>query len=191
MAAYAAMTRSRKDLPAKARKSFLSLTLCDCPVLKERGGGKPNGSANWLDGIKRQGGFSLIETIVALALFAGVFVIFNQGLTTNWQGVGRADRSASAVALATALLASAGVETPLVDGARTAGQQDGFSWELSVDKYREPDSDGAKEFLARDATRNVAGQVAAYWVGIDVSWLSGPLQKPRSVKLRTLKLGRS
>jgi prepilin-type N-terminal cleavage/methylation domain-containing protein len=138
-----------------------------------------------------QGGFSLIETIIALALFAGAFVVFNQGLTTNWQGAWRADRGAGAVAVATALLASAGVETPLVDGARTTGQQDGFNWELSVDKYREPDSDSAKEFLTREATRNAAGAaVAAYWVAIDVTWPGGPLQRPRSVQLRTLKLGR-
>ena len=54
----------------------------------------------------------------------------------------------AATALASALLASAGVEAPLVDGARTAGQQDGFNWELSIDRYREPERDQRATFLA-------------------------------------------
>ena len=120
-----------------------------------------------------QAGFSLIETIVALALFAGMFVIVNHGLATNWQGVRRADRETAATALASALLASAGVEAPLIDGARTAGQQDGFNWQLSVDRYREPERDQRAELGGTDAIRNPNGSLAAYWVGVTVVWPSG------------------
>jgi prepilin-type N-terminal cleavage/methylation domain-containing protein len=136
----------------------------------------------------RETGFTLMETIVALALFSGVYVLLNQGLTAGWQGQRRADMDAGAVALATAQLASAGVETPLADGLRTSGQQGVFSWDTSVEKYIEPGED----LLSRDASRNATGAAfSAYWVAVDVSWPSGPLQKPRSLRLRTLKLGRS
>jgi prepilin-type N-terminal cleavage/methylation domain-containing protein len=136
----------------------------------------------------RQTGFTLMETIVALVLFSGVFVLLNQGLTAGWQGQRRADMEAGAVALATAQLALAGVEVSLADGLRTSGQQGVFSWDVSVEKYVEP----GEEPLSRDVARNAAGAgISAYWVAIDVSWPSGPLQKPRTLRLRTLKLGRS
>jgi prepilin-type N-terminal cleavage/methylation domain-containing protein len=141
---------------------------------------------------RNQAGFTLIEMIIALALFSGVFVLLNQGLTANWQGKRRADQDVTAVALATAQLASAGIELPLVEGARTTGQQGVFSWELKIEKYVEPSEDAAKEFLAGDSARRTIGPaVAAYWVAIEVSWPSGPLQKPRTLRLRTLKLGRT
>jgi prepilin-type N-terminal cleavage/methylation domain-containing protein len=141
---------------------------------------------------RSQAGFTLMETIIALALFSGVFVLLNQGLTTNWQGKRRADQDVAAVALATAQLASAGIEMPLVEGHRTTGQQGVFSWELKIDKYVEPSDDAAKEILARDSARRTIGPAAAaYWVAIEVSWPSGPLQKPRTLRLRTLKLGRT
>jgi prepilin-type N-terminal cleavage/methylation domain-containing protein len=138
-----------------------------------------------------QSGFTLMETIVALALFSGVFVLLNQGLTASWQGKRRADQDVAAVALATAQLALAGVETPLVEGARTVGQQGAFNWDMMIEKYVEPTDDTNKEVLAGTATRAAAGAaVTAYWVGIEVSWPNGPLQKPRTLRLRTLKLGR-
>jgi prepilin-type N-terminal cleavage/methylation domain-containing protein len=152
--------------------------------------GQPTRVAELLDR-RSQDGFTLIETIVALALFSGVFVLLNQGLTASWQGKRRADQDATAAALATAQLASAGIETALVDGARTSGQQGAFNWELTISKYVVPSDDTAKEFLAGDAARPTGvATVAAYWVGIEVSWPNGPLQKPRTLRLRTLKLGR-
>lgn len=139
-----------------------------------------------------QAGFSLMETIVAVALFAGMFVLLNRGLTTSWQGVRRADLDAGAVALATAQLASAGIETPLVDGTRTFGQQGLFRWDLSIDKYAEPPDDSAKEVAVRDVSRSAnAAALTAYWVSIVVSWSSGVQQSPRQLRLRTLRLGRS
>jgi prepilin-type N-terminal cleavage/methylation domain-containing protein len=141
---------------------------------------------------RSQAGFTLMETIVALALFSGVFVLLNQGLTASWQGKRQADQDVMAVALASAQLASAGIETPLVDGARTTGQQGAFNWQLTVDKYAEPTDDTAQEFLAADAARRAGGAtLAACWVAINVSWPIGSLQKPRTLRLRTLKLGRS
>ena len=139
-----------------------------------------------------QAGFTLMETIIALALFSGAFVLFNQGLTGSWQGQRRADLDVAAVALATAQLVSEGVETRLVDGARTSGQQGVFSWELTVNRYVEPRDDAGRDFLAGDTARRAADPaVAAYWVGIEVSWPNGPLQTPRTLRLRTIKLGRS
>ena len=138
--------------------------------------------------IGRESGFTLMETIVALALFSGVFVLLNQGLTASWQGQRRAEMDAGAVALATAQLASAGVEAALADGLRTSGQQGVFSWDVSVEKYVEPREDS----LSSDAARSTTGAgFSAYWVAVDVSWPSGPLQKPRTLRLRTLRLGRS
>jgi prepilin-type N-terminal cleavage/methylation domain-containing protein len=138
-----------------------------------------------------QTGFTLMEAIVALALFSSMFVLLNQGLTASWQGKRRADQDVRAVAFATAQLALAGVDTPLVDGARTTGRQGDFTWELVTEKYVEPTDDTAKDVLRGPAARRTIGDVAAYWVAIDVSWPSGPLQKTRTLRLRTVKLGRT
>jgi prepilin-type N-terminal cleavage/methylation domain-containing protein len=129
-----------------------------------------------------QAGFTLIETIVALMLFAGVFILFYQGLSDGWRGIRRADLDAAAIALATAQLASAGVEQPLADGARSTGRQGVFGWEITIEKYTEPGDD-----RITDAGKGLA----AYWVAVDITWPAGPLQKPRTLRLKTLKLGRS
>jgi prepilin-type N-terminal cleavage/methylation domain-containing protein len=139
---------------------------------------------------RSQAGFSLMETIVALTLFSGLFVLLNQSLTANWQGKRRADQDVAAVTLAMAQLASAGIETPLVDGTRMTGQQGAYNWELTIERYVEPSEEPTKEFLAGDATRRVTGPaVVGYWAVVEVSWLNGALQKSRTLRLRTLKLG--
>lgn len=122
-------------------------------------------------------GFTLIETIVALAVFAGVFAVLYGGLAGNWRGVRRAQMDAVAMVLAQAEFARAGTETALADGQSWSGEHGGVYWTVTVEAYRAPTSEARQSRLT------------AYWISFDGRWSDGPGRQPKSFLLRTLKLG--
>lgn len=123
-----------------------------------------------------ESGFTLMETIVALVLFSSVFFVLYNGLTGSWRGVRLAKSDATAVSLARAKLAAAGIDSPLSDGAEASGEVDGFEWHMEVQQY--PIPEGSQT------------ELAAYWVAVEVNWRDRPAGPPRSVSLKTLKLMR-
>ena len=125
----------------------------------------------------RTHGFTLIETLVALALFAVVFAALSASLAGGIRGVRLARMDLAATMLARAKLAAAGVETPLADAQQETGETDGFMWFVNVRQHLRPDVD----------VRETGPK--AYWVAIDVSWRDGPLSPRRTIQLKTLKLG--
>ncbi len=122
-------------------------------------------------------GFTLIETLVALAIFAGLFAVLYGGLTGNWRGVRRIQMDALALSLAQNQFALAGREAALQDGQRWSGSQEGVSWSVSVEAYRDNES-----------VRQVE-MPGAYWVVFDAQWRDVAALQPKTMRLRTLKLG--
>lgn len=77
-------------------------------------------------------GFTLVETLVALAIFAlafaGVFRAFDGG----WKSLRRAQNTFEAVDVAKAQLAAAGITAPLVEGRREGVTSGGVRYAVEI-----------------------------------------------------------
>jgi prepilin-type N-terminal cleavage/methylation domain-containing protein len=127
--------------------------------------------------LDRSRGLTLLETLIALAIFAGLFAVLYGGLAGNWRGVRRVQMDALAVSLAQTQFALAGRDSVLQDGQTWAGSEGGVSWTVAVEAYRDSDPTQLREVMG------------AYWIVFDAKWRDGAVKGPKSMRLRTLKLG--
>jgi type II secretion system protein I len=121
-------------------------------------------------------GFTLIETLVALAIFASVAAVLYDGLTGNWRGVRRVQMDALALSLAQTQFALAGREVALQDGQTWSGVAGGVSWQVVIEAYRDSEPLREQDF------------VKAYWIVFEGRWRDGGARELKSMRLRTLKL---
>ncbi len=128
----------------------------------------------------RSAGFTLLETLIALAVFTGLLIWFSTGITRSWRGVSAAEADKRALALAQALLEETGVTSPLTPGTREGTAPNGIAWRVVVTPYRA--SDGSAEAPA-DAAK-------ACWVTVTAAPRSATGSARRPLTLTTLKLTR-
>lgn len=122
----------------------------------------------------RQDGFTLVETLVALAILVlslgPVYVILSGGALN----LHTAEREAAAVQHARSLLASASVPASLAAGQRDGRTADGFTWHIDVAphaRYLGPAGDAP----------------LGYWVSVRVEWPGRGIQR-RSVAMMSFAL---
>jgi general secretion pathway protein I len=124
---------------------------------------------------QHQGGFSLLEVVVAfsiLALSLGILIqIFSRALSTT--ALSR-DYSRAAT-LAEARLNDVGIDIPLETGSYSGEPEDGFSWQLTIAPYTGGD-------LAWEPSFD------AFLVTSVVSWQAGS-GTLRRISLSTLRIG--
>lgn len=125
-----------------------------------------------------EGGFTLIETLIAFVVLSLAMVALFRAVTDGYGAVRRAEQQALAVELARSLLDSAGRELPLDPGTTSGASTAGYRWEVTV-----------APFAGRSGVQQ--SPLAAHWVTVTVRWpgtISG-----QSVSLAALKLagGRS
>jgi prepilin-type N-terminal cleavage/methylation domain-containing protein len=125
---------------------------------------------------ERSAGFTLIETLVALVIFVGGYLLIYQSVSLGWRGAMVAHTEREALRLARTRLSAAGVEARLAEGQQSGQTADGYSWTMHVRRYHQPDLDSSPAAFA------------AFWVVIDVRWNEGALRRARSLQLTTLKL---
>jgi general secretion pathway protein I len=117
-----------------------------------------------------QAGFTIIETLVALSILAGVIVLVQQTLGAGWKAVRRLDAENRAVLVAKARLEQVGTELPVQAGV-ISGTADGLDWRLDISPHATPDKPGVTERLQ------------AWWVRVEVNGGG------TNVALTTIKLG--
>ncbi len=122
----------------------------------------------------RQGGFSLLEVLVAFAILGVSLGVLLQVFATGLRNAGTADDYTLATLYAESILAAMGRETPLDEGSRSGPINDRFSWRGTVSAYAEGMPDPEKT------------GVRAWRVSVEVFWPGGT--QPRSVTLETLRL---
>ena len=124
-------------------------------------------------------GFTLVESLAALAIFVAVISALYQGLSVGWRGLRRADAEELALALAQNKLASTGVETPLIASTQSGVGSDGMAWQADIRPY-----------TSASPAAQSAPDLQGFWVTITVHWKEGPRRPDQSVRLQTVKLRR-
>jgi prepilin-type N-terminal cleavage/methylation domain-containing protein len=124
-------------------------------------------------------GFTLVETLAGLVIFAAALLVAYQSFSAGWRGYRLAEAEAAAVSFAQSRLAAAGVEAPLVEGQRQHQTEEGLTWMIDVRRYGQSDEE-------RFETAQSA--LDGFWITVEVSWREGRFQTPRQVSLTTLKL---
>lgn len=135
-----------------------------------------------------EAGFSLVETVVALAIFALAFSALYRNFDSGWRGVRSADLATEALDVARSQLAAAGIETPLVESRRNGVTAGGVAWEVDIRQYL---SVATAETNAR--APNAAAIPAAYWVTVRAGRAPDNGAASRSgapvIELTSIKLG--
>jgi general secretion pathway protein I len=128
-------------------------------------------------GPAREGGFTLMETIVALIIFVACYVLIQQVLSLGWRGVSASQGEVGALHVAQARLAAVGVEAPLSEG-QQSGSEDHYEWVVDV---RRQNAENESESRAKT-------HATGYWVAVEVSWRDEVTRRSRSLQLKTLKV---
>ncbi len=124
---------------------------------------------------RSEGGFTLMEALVALVILIAMTTLLYRGLSSALRLSAVADRSEAALLLAKARLASAGSETPLQQG-QASGVEGGLAWSVDTQPYA-------------SALSSLPPGPAAFWITVTVSWRDGA-GRPRTIELKSLKLAR-
>ena len=122
-------------------------------------------------------GFTLIETLVALAIAIVTGVLFFQGFVTGTRVAHIADQQQAALLVARSRLIAIGFENPITVGEQKGVTKQGIVWRISIKPYL------LENTVGRD------DHPTAFWATVRVSWRDNRARKQRSFHLTTLKLG--
>ena len=128
--------------------------------------------------MRRSGGFTLIEIVVAFVLLAGVLVVGFEIFSSGLRRAGNLDEQARALVIAQSRLAAAGAEEQFKEG-ETRGDDGPFRWTLSV--TRSDEGTGEPGQPPNSAYQLFRVDVRVEWTGVDA--------RTRSISLSTLGLG--
>jgi general secretion pathway protein I len=123
---------------------------------------------------RRQGGFTLVEVIAAIAILSIALGSLMTMIGNALRQTGQADRMAEAGTLAQSLLARFGPELPLGERQDAGRFDSGYHWRLSSQRFG--DSNDRQQW-----------PLNAYKVSVEVGWQDG--FRERSYTLTTLRLG--
>jgi prepilin-type N-terminal cleavage/methylation domain-containing protein len=118
-----------------------------------------------------EAGFSIIETLVALAIIAIGLTAFTNAVSNSYRTVARLKLSTAALASARSHLDSVGQTGPLEDGVLTGNYANDLPWRLTISALA-------------DAPRIAAAGARPFWVVVEAFDRRGV----RLVKLETVKL---
>jgi general secretion pathway protein I len=115
-------------------------------------------------------GFTLLEVLIALVIFALAFGVLAQIFQTGLRQSATAEVTTAATLLARSQLARVGVELPLEAGELDGETEDGLRWQTVIQEAEPPTEEG----------------LASYLVEVTVAWGEGPAEQ---LTLTTLRIG--
>lgn len=130
--------------------------------------------------VQRQRGFTLIEVMAAFAIFAVLFGVLLQILSTSVSNTRRSGDFTQAALLAQSQLDMVGIETLPRPGQSSGRYNDEYSWELIIEPYQIPDDGGDNRGVPYEDL-----PIDLYYVGLTVYWGEG--RSERSALFETLR----
>jgi len=85
----------------------------------------------------RQGGFSLLEVLVAFAILSLSLGVLMQIFSSSLRSSGLSDRYSGALIVAESRLAAAGVEGKMQPGTEEGTTDSGYHWSSEISEYRD------------------------------------------------------
>ena len=126
-----------------------------------------------------EAGFTLVETLVSLAMLTLALVALVQIFGLGFRGFRLSELEDAALNLATSQLARAGTETPLRAGQQQGTTLGGRDWSVVIEPHVPRHAEGEAA---------PAGGLEAYWVAVEVRWQSSAFGAAQTLSLRTLKI---
>lgn len=130
--------------------------------------------------MNRQGGFTLLEVLVAFAILGVSLGVLLQTFATGLRNTALAEEYTLATLHAESILAAIGIEEPIQEGGLQGEINEQFSWRAFMSVYQDNEESESEEF-------NQGLPVTPYQVIVEVFWEAGS-GKTRSVVLETLRL---
>ncbi len=124
------------------------------------------------------GGFTLLEVLVATAIFASLIAALHRGIATGAHGLRMATAEDTAITLLRRQLASGGIETPLTAATASGTTPEGLRWERVIRPYEIGSAPAEGETYR------------GYWVSVTVRWRE-KFGAERSLNATTLRIARS
>jgi general secretion pathway protein I len=128
--------------------------------------------------VRRQGGFSLLEIIAAIAILAIAFAALMQVAGSSMSLTARANERTQAALRARTLLDGAFVLDPVREGSSEGRFDDAYRWRMNVSRYVAPDAKPS-------ADGGMPGRT--YRLDLDVIWGTG--EQERHARFSTLRMG--
>jgi general secretion pathway protein I len=134
---------------------------------------------------RREGGFTLLELLLAFLVFALSFATVLEILSGSMRNTVRARHFTEAALTAQSIMDQVGVVIPLEDGVQLAGEDGAYRWELQIFEYL-----GGENELDTVALAELTG-IALLQVELYVSWGEGAAEQTRRFStLKALLAGR-
>jgi len=130
-----------------------------------------------------QGGFTLLEVMLAFVIFALSFATVLEIMAGSMRSVARASDDTEVALLAQTLMDQVGIEVPVEEGSYSGTSMDRYNWNMGITLYdasEEPDRGG----MTTTELAELSG-VELYRVDLDIDWESG--QRNRSLHFMTIQ----
>jgi len=135
-----------------------------------------SGRQNQYRSIHQQGGFTLLEVLVAFVVFALVFATTLQILSGSMRNVKRSAEYTQAALWAQSRLDAVGIDPPLESGQYQGEFDDDYSWELDIVPY---EFDDGTDLVVDDFP------IDLFYVELRVQWGQEP--RRRQAVFKTLR----
>ena len=134
---------------------------------------------------RREGGFTLLELLLAFMVFALSFATVLEILSGSMRNTVRARHFTEAALTAQSIMDQVGVVIPLEDGLQLDGEDGVYRWDLQIYEYQ-----GGENELDSIALAELTG-IALLQVELYVSWGEGAAEQTRRFStLKALLAGR-
>ena len=134
---------------------------------------------------RREGGFTLLELLLAFMVFALSFATVLEILSGSMRNTVRARHFTEAALTAQSIMDQVGVVIPLEDGMQLSGEDGAYRWDLQIYEY-----EGGENELDTIALAELTG-IALLQVELYVSWGEGAAEQTRRFStLKALLAGR-